>query len=289
MSQLLEILDLTRLQVAIYHNARVCGNWIIHAHSSGNTCFHMPTQGSCRLEVPNIGEWEVNTGDFILFPREIPHTMTPITQLKGPQKHLALSEAQNLPGTSLICGDVHFQHIGNTTLLDALPKVLIIRKSETDGWLEHLLSLILQESLLHQEHSNPIINHLCELLFSYALRHYSENYPLHSGFFALLSHKQLSKTINVIHKKPAQNWQLSTLARQAGMSRTLFSQTFKKVSGWTPIQYLTWWRMQLAWSLLKEGHQVSYTAEKVGYQSEAAFSRTFKKQFEMNPSKIRSR
>ena len=73
------------------------------------------------------------------------------------------------------------------------------------------------------------------------------------------------------------------------MSRTVFAQTFKANSGWTPAQYITWWRMQLAWGKLEQGERISLVATDVGYQSEAAFSRVFKKIFGMSPGRVRGK
>ncbi len=80
---------------------------------------------------------------------------------------------------------------------------------------------------------------------------------------------------------------MEQLATKAMMSRTVFSEKFKVVSGWTVGQYITWWRMQLAWNLLRNGQAVAPVAEQVGYQSEAAFSRAFKKMFEVSPGRVR--
>ena len=79
------------------------------------------------------------------------------------------------------------------------------------------------------------------------------------------------------------------MAAEAGMSRTVFAETFKSISGWTAGQYLTWWRMQLAWTALSQGDGVAETAERVGYKSDAAFSRAFQKTFETTVGKVRSR
>jgi len=104
---------------------------------------------------------------------------------------------------------------------------------------------------------------------------------------ALYSHKRLAKAVYAIHKSPDQAWTLEMMAREALLSRTVFSETFKAVSGWTAGQYLTWWRMQLAWVQLKHGDRIIDIADAVGYKSEAAFSRAFQRVFSISPSKLR--
>lgn len=287
MSSVLDLVKLIRLRVSIYHNARVCGNWQINEHSQGSTCFHMATQNSCLLVVPGHGRWVLQTGDLVIFPHEIPHRMTPLEPLTGPQEHLPIASSQAMAGTSLICGEVGFEHYASRELLSCLPAVFVIKQADAQEWLPNVFALILGESLSCEEQTNPIINRLCELMFSYALRHFIECHDQDSGLLALLGHAQLSKALSAIHDRPAIDWKLADLAKYVGMSRTGFSQTFKRVSGWTPMQYVTWWRMQLAWSYLCAGDNVAKVAEQVGYGSEAAFSRAFKHQFGRTAGTVR--
>lgn len=287
MSALMEMIELIRLEVAIYHNARVCGDWTIREHSLTHTCFHMATQGDCYLEVPAQGQWTLREGDLVLFPRELPHKMWPINTLSGPQKHRPLAEAQDEAGTSMLCGTVRFRHRGSDHLLAALPPVLLIERAQAEVWLAPLRQLLVEESLRSSTPSNAILNRLCELLISLALRHYAQEMPQGTGLLALYAHRQIHRALSACHQAPNKDWQLSSLAREAAMSRTQFSQTFKAISGWTPMQYLTWWRMQLAWGQLDAGDSVAQVAEAVGYRSEAAFSRAFAKQFVQTPGQVR--
>lgn len=287
MSPFADFIELFRLEVSIYHNARVCGHWKIQEHSEGNTCFHMATQGGCHLSVPGQGEWLLSEGDLVIFPREVPHTMVPELSLQGPQQHLLIADSQDMPGTSMLCGEVKFQHQGSQALLNALPVVFVIERNESSLWLNHLYELIVAESLHIREASSPILNRLSELMLSYALRHFVEHEERSSGMLALFAHKQISKALEAIHETPARDWGLVELAERAGMSRTQFSQHFKSLSAWTPMQYLAWWRMQLAWGHLRAGEPVALVAEKVGYQSEAAFSRAFRKHFDESAGAVR--
>ena len=282
-----DLIQLIRLNVDLYLSARACGKWSLEAQPTGETCFHFTLQNNALLEVPGIGEWELVDGDLVIFPREIPHTLTSCPTMVGPQQLLSISCSQHIRGTSLVCGKVKFRHLGSELLLDSLPKVLVIKRNETTPWLDRMLALMVGESLRTESANSQMMDRLCELLFAYSLRHFVETSEQPLGVLSLFSHRQISKAIQAIHQAPDQPWQLVSLAQSAAMSRTQFAETFKALSGWTPMQYVTWWRMQIAWNYLESGLAVAIVAEKVGYQSEAAFSRAFRKQFEVSAGQVR--
>jgi len=280
-----DLLRLMQLDVSVYHNAKVCGDWTINEHELGQTCFHMTTEESCHLEVPNCGTYTLNCGDLVIFPSEMPHSMKPVKKLTGKQQHLTYSS--DLAGVGMLCGKVDFKHQASLQLLTALPKVLIVKNGETTPWLTQLLNLIQEECYHVGLGSKVLLDKLSELLFTYAIRHYLQSDHKDIGVLALYAHPKLSAVVNAMHRTPEQNWSLVEFAKIAGQSRTVFAESFKKTSGWTAMQYLTWWRMQLAWSMLKKGDSVAITAEHIGYQSESAFSRAFKKQFSVSAGVIR--
>lgn len=287
MSCLDDFIELISLKVDISLNARACGNWRLDAIAKGETSFHFATQNQALLTVPNVGQWRLNEGDLVIFPREIDHSLSPIEALEGEQQLLATARAQHLPGTSLICGKVRFKHSSSELLLNTLPNVFVLTHDEQTPWLSNLLNLLLTESLRDDTTHGVILDRLCELLFSYALRHFIENSEQTIGVLALFSHAKINKALQAFHQAPQKPWQLATLAHIAAMSRTQFAETFKSLSGWTAMQYITWWRMQLAWNCLESGTPVALTAEQVGYQSEAAFSRAFRKHFSQGAGEVR--
>lgn len=285
MTAFTDFINLLRLRVNIYHNAKVCGDWVINEHTLGATCFHVVTTGECVLDVPGHLETPFNQGDLVIFPRELPHTMRPVTQQTGQQQHLSYSTS--LSGTGMLCGEVSVLHLYQNQLLDALPPVLFIPNNKKTAWLDKLVNLMLEESTHQNDMNNVMINRLSELLFMYALRHYSQSVRSQSGVLSLYADKRLSRAVKAFHNSPQKKWDLGSLAQQAGMSRTSFSEHFKRCSGWTVNQYTLWWRMQKAWEKLALGDKVSDVSLQVGYQSEAAFSRAFKKQFGESAGKIR--
>lgn len=282
-----DILHLLNLDVDIYHNAKVCGDWRIDEHSLGATCFHIVTLGRCIMHIPDNEPVLLECGDLVIFPRELTHHILPHERLQGEQQHLSFSDAKSIPGTGLLCGEVSFKHQGSSSLLDQLPAFFVIENKGKNHWLKAILDMIIIENTDNQPASRSIINRLSELLFTYAIRQHLNDNPDESGMLKIYNDSRLSKAVSCIHKNPEKNWTLNVLAKQAGLSRTLFSENFKLVSGWTPGQYIIWWRMQIAWSLLNSGELVSQVAEKVGYQSESSFSRAFYKMFTITAGKVR--
>jgi len=282
-----DLLDMLELSAEIYHNAKVCGNWQINEHKIGATCFHFVTQGNCLLDVPGHIKTELTCGDLVIFPKELPHCVKPLHHETGKQKHSPYHQSNSINGTGMLCAEVRFHHKSSQHLLNELPPVFIIPKDNNHSWSQFLYEMIMEESLSPNPASKTLLNKLSEMLFTYAVRQHLEENHDRIGMLSLYGHRRLNKTIRAIHANPEKKWSLEMMASEAMLSRTVFAETFKSVSGWTPGNYLTWWRMQLAWSYLKKGMSVARTAEKVGYQSEAAFSRAFRKSFSMSAGQVK--
>ncbi len=282
-----ELLSLLEMDVNIYHNSKICGNWNIEAPSSGESCFHIVVSGSVKIEIPNIFNGILKTGDLLIFPREIKHSMRSSYLLEGEQRHLSYSEAQDLDGTGLLCGKIYFKHFGHGYLLDALPPFIIIRHNSKNFWINSLLEMFISENLNNGPASRVVFAKLSELLFIYGLRQYLLDNQNKVSFLSLYAHPQLNIAIECIHNNPEHDWTVEELAKKCGLSRSSFSRLFKVVSGESAGRYLNWWRMQLAWSLLKKGHSISEVAYSVGYQSESAFSKSFKSLFKVTAGDVR--
>ena len=283
-----DVLSFFRLHADVYHNAKVCGDWTISEGHLGQTCFHMPTEGSCQLVV-GTQEYQLNTGDLVIFPYEVPHTMYPEQPMDGSQVHLPFPLATDRSGTGMLCGRLRTEHSGFTDILDALPKVIIIRFDEAKDWLEPLLTMVIKESYATESTSNLVLDRLSELIFIYSVREFIEQDYKKTGLLALYAHPKLAPVLEAIHTTPEHAWTIEALAKVAGISRTALAKTFKDQGGWTVMRYISWWRMQIAWLELAQGSSVANVAEHVGYQSEAAFSRSFRKQFGISAGQIRRR
>src|SRR5262249_47572965 len=131
---------------------------------------------------------------------------------------------------------------------------------------------------------------LAEVMFVLVLRHYIRRASELNGFLAALKDERVARTLAALHRKPGAHWRVDTLAREGGMSRTVFAERFLALLGRTPMQYLAAWRMQLADEMLVvRGLSVAQVAEQLGYQTENAFRRAFKRVRGVGPGNVRRR
>lgn len=285
-----ELLGLIRFEAKVYHNAKVCGDWLIREHQVGQTCFHVVTTGSCLVEVPGVLNTSLQLGDLLFFTREVPHSMSPAGERsREAQRHMSYLEAKDEAGTGLLCAEVVAKDRISAFLLESLPPTLLIRNDPDNAWLSPLLELIVMESDAKRFFGGGITDRLCELLFAYMLSSHLKKQGYQNSLLGLYTHPRLAPVIAAVHANPSDKWTVARMASIAAQSRTLFSNVFREVSGWTPMQYVTWWRMHLARSKLQNGEAVAALAGEMGYGSVAAFSRAFKAFFNENPGNVKYR
>ncbi len=146
------------------------------------------------------------------------------------------------------------------------------------GWLGTLMNIAVSEARSARAGGENVLARLSELMFVEAIRRYLETLPAaRTGWLAGLRDPMVGQALAALHGQPAEAWTVERLARLAGQSRSVFAERFTEMVGQPPMQYLALWRMQLAARLLVEGGHVAAVAGAVGYESEAAFSRAFKK------------
>jgi AraC-like DNA-binding protein len=284
-------LNLLDVKAQVTHNAKVCGSWTMSAQGSGLCSFHMITQGECLLVMPEVNPLKLEQGDLVFFSQEFKHQLTPLQPMKGKQQHVSY-QCDTLIGTAIFCGQFEFGHIGYQQLLAVLPPYIVIKQIDSADWLPHLHALIVKESIrsgTKDSENSVVLNRLCELIFSYTLEHIVADNGVEHGLIALYASKSLSPALSAIHKHPAERWTLARLAHECAMSRTVFSQKFKAISGWSVMQYVIWWRMQLARSYLQNDYTISQVADLVGYQSKSAFNRAFNQVFGQSAGQVKSK
>jgi AraC-like DNA-binding protein len=154
------------------------------------------------------------------------------------------------------------------------------------GWLGQFIRFALAEVSEKRPGGDTVLTKLSELMFIDVLRRYVEALPpQNTGWLAGLRDPHIGKALSLIHDQPAADWTIETLAKQSGMSRTVLAERFANLVGIPPMQYLAKWRMQIASELLSGGTaNMASIAAKIGYESEAAFSRAFKKMIGVPPS-----
>jgi AraC-like DNA-binding protein len=190
--------------------------------------------------------------------------------------------------TRFICGYLACDKRASRALLGALPPMLRIPLSDvaTSGWLADLLHLGVQESLAKRPGSQSLLTKLSELAFIEALRRYAQSKPPDlKGWLAGLQDPYVGRALALLHGNPARGWTVDELAREVALSRSAFAERFTDMIGAPPMQYLTQWRLTLAAQALRAGSDgIARIAERSGYESEAAFTRAFKREYGVPPT-----
>ena len=274
--------------------------------------FHFVQRGELKVHVSATGETlRLRQGDLVLIPHGVAHALLcnevrpmdalPLEQVLEQAGYkgdgvLVYGGAEQDRDTQLICG--HFSFAGPAgrrgaghMLIDRLPPYILIENyGESAGaWIEATLRMIGSEVAGSRIGGDLIALRLSEVLFAQAIRAYLEHQSPNDAALSGFADQRISRALSAFHRDPARDWSVATLAREAGMSRTSFAQLFSDKMGVTPMQYLTDWRMQIACHGLTEARwNVADAAAEVGYASEAAFSRVFKKQIGLSPAAYRA-
>ncbi|RLD21495.1 MAG: hypothetical protein DRI69_03915 [Bacteroidetes bacterium] len=297
MDVLSDVLERVRLSSAVYFKSDFSAPWGMDIPNGPFAQFHIVTRGQCVLKARSI-ETTLFTGDIVVFPRGNSHWLadTESSERKGGMEVVqaimggkSLFEGDNT-STTLICGHFELDRSVDHPIIKELPEIILITDAERKeiSWLENMTNLIIQEAGSDRLGSNLIVTKLGEVLFVHVLRAYIMRNKSEKGFLAAIQDERIGRVLHAMHTSPEEDWQLNTLARIAGMSRTGFSNKFKDLLGETPLTYITNWRILKAKELLTSSKKtVGEIAGAVGYQSEAAFNRVFKKRVLQTPLKYR--
>jgi len=297
MDPLSEVFTKIKLSSAVYFKSDFTSPWGMDIPKGPFAQFHIVTRGQCILKTHNES-LSLFTGDIVIFPLGTSHWIadSASSQLENGQvavesimKGASLFKG-DIVATTLICGHFDFDRNMDHPFIKELPEVIHITDAERKEkvWLESIANLIIQEAGSDSAGNSIIVNKLGEVLFIHAIRAFFEKNTGNKGFLAAIQDDRIGKALQAIHASPNTDWSLVTLAKVSGMSRTSFSNHFKALVGDTPLTYITKWRVLQARELLKEtSHSVGEIAERVGYQSEAAFNRVFKKMVAQTPLRYR--
>jgi AraC-like DNA-binding protein len=308
-----EVLHAVRLRGAVFFKVDGAPPWVAEAPAAKLVAphvmpgaehvveYHIVTKGSCWGGLVGEPAVHLEAGDVLVFPQGDSHVMSSAPGMRGPQElgHFKKPENGQLPiamslnsavppNTHLVCGFIGCDARPFNPLLATLPRVLHVKqKSAEDGaMLEQLIRVAVVESTARRAGSETMLARLSELLFVEVVRRYCLTLPDETkGWLAGLRDEVIGRTLSVLHDRPAHPWSLEELAKEVGLSRSMLAERFHSYVGTPPMQYLARWRMQLAASLLS-GTNVTMAeiAERVGYGSEAALSRAFKRLVGVAPS-----
>jgi AraC-like DNA-binding protein len=262
--------------------------------------FHLVTEGRCRARLPEGGpELQLTAGDLLMFPHGDGHVLGSDVRLV-PLPSWEMVEA--VPGgglariryggtgerTRFVCGFLACDKRTCKPLLDALPRMLRVslRDSPAASWIEATLRRAAAETHAPSAGADVVLGRLAELLFVEGVREYVRSLPeSQQGWLAALRDPHVGRALALLHGDPSRDWEVEALAREAGLSRSALADRFVAILGMPPMQYLTGWRMALASQALSTSNDaVARIAERVGYESEAAFNRAFKREFGTPPA-----
>jgi AraC-like DNA-binding protein len=304
MDTLSDILKSVRLEGAVYKDAEFTAPWCIHARhgleavrarlprAESVLYFHFVAEGSCRMQVGDREE-VAHEGDLIVFLQDAHQLMGSDLRLKPteveptvPQGAVSSTLGGGGERTRFVCGYMGYRRSVCQPLFDVLPPALRVPRGE--GPAPYLLRELLQTGMRESEEAKPggvsMLAKVAELMFVDALRRYVESLPSR-GWIAGLRDPQVGRALALIHGEPDKSWTVEDLARDVAMSRSAFAEHFSALVGEPPIQYLARWRLGLAAQALRAGSEpITRIAGRSGYDSDAAFSRAFKRQFGMPPA-----
>jgi AraC-like DNA-binding protein len=256
--------------------------------------YHVLTEGRCYGGVLGEDQVELVPGDVLVFPHGDAHVMSSERAVRlGPDVYTfaparypdtVVIGRQGPGGTAFVCGFLGCDRRPFNPLLAALPRRLHVR-GMSDGWHASFARQLTEESRLGRPGADTILTKLAELMFIQVLRRYLEELPPgQTGWLAGLRDEVVGRALTLLHGRPNHSWTLAELAQEAASSRANLAKRFTALVGQPPMQYLTQWRMQVAANLLAQsGAKIAAIAADVGYDSEAAFSRAFKKAAGVSP------
>jgi AraC-like DNA-binding protein len=178
-----------------------------------------------------------------------------------------------------VCGYLGCDASPFNPLLSALPRMLVVKAQlGSDGLMRELLRAAVEQKASGRAGAATLVARAGELMFLQAIRQHMDSMPAAAAsWLAGLRDEQVGRALQLIHTQPAADWSLASLARKSGVSRSVLAERFARFTGEPPMRYVGRWRMQLASSLLAAGESIGRVADDVGYRSEAAFQRAFKK------------
>jgi AraC-like DNA-binding protein len=311
-----DVLRAVRLDGAVFLNAEFSAPWCLSGRTDAALCaaylprserlvsYHLITEGSCWAAIAGdpATAVHVNAGELLVVPQGEMHLMgSGLDVPPVPSARLLASQLETAPGevmrlayggggarTRIVCGFLACDDTLSNPLLSSLPRIFKIdmRNDPHSAWLESSLEFAAAEAAELRAGGSIVLSRLSELLFVEAVRRCIEALPAdRKGWLAGVRDRFVGRALSMLHAQPAHAWTVDELARKVGLSRSALAQRFTDLLGQPPMQYLTRWRLQIAaQELLSGGTSLAILAEHVGYDSEAAFNRAFKREFGMPPA-----
>ncbi len=311
-----DVLRAVRLSGAVYLNGEFTEPWCVFGQgqqalytaflprSERVVSYHLITEGRCCAQLAGNPRSAIylNAGELLVVPQGEAHVLGSDLEISpASAAPLLASQLETAPGqvmrlayggggtrTRLICGFLACDDTLNNPLLSALPQIFKVdmRNDPHSAWLESSLKFAAAEAGEWRAGSAIVLARLSELLFVEAVRRCIDTLPAdRKGWLAGVRDRFIGRALSMLHAQPAHSWTVDELARKVGLSRSALAQRFTDLLGQPPMQYLARWRLQIAAQELMSGNEsLAAVAEHVGYESEAAFNRAFKREFGTPPA-----
>lgn len=296
-----EALHFLRMSGTFYCHSLLRAPWGVEMPSIPRSLmFHMVLEGEGFVQVADQAPQRLLSGELVLVPHGRGHllfdreglTCPSILELEREQissRYERLVYGGQGAQTRMICCAVQFDHPAAAELVRLLPTIIHIKDwpEPERAWIEASLRLITLESTHPRPGGESVLTRLADIFVIQAIRAWLSQAPQgQTGWLGALHDARIGRAIGAIHHSPGGDWTVDSLAEHCAMSRSAFAARFALLVGETPARYLANWRMQLASVALRDGASVGSLAEQLGYASQAAFSRAFKRYIGVSPSVI---
>ncbi|HMI57694.1 MAG TPA: AraC family transcriptional regulator [Gemmatimonadaceae bacterium] len=307
MDPLSDVLRAVKLNGAYFYLVEAAAPWSVSANAARELVprilpdaehlisYHILLSGSCWAGVAGEPQVLMKPGDVVVFPQGDAHLMSSARGLASGEGRVGTSP-ERYPetvylgpevtrDTSFVCGFLGCDARPYNPLIASLPRRMHFSDA-AGGWLSQFPGQVVAESRAGRVGSETMLTRMAELMFVEIVRRYVEELPLqHTGWLAGLRDGVVGAALSALHERPAYPWTLASLARATASSRTVLVERFSHLVGVPPILYLARWRLQLAAEQLTRGSaKVAAIGSQVGYESEAAFSRAFKRETGLSPA-----
>ncbi len=305
MDVLSNVLNVTAIASIVLGSRQFLSPWGLQIDGVDQSTVYIVRRGSCWLRYGNAEPIRLNAGDVALLAHGAAHSLSSERDMRNLEPYpqaIARSHNSIVPSlhgkpdpnaesTVLQSAGYRFSQEGAHPLLALLPPVIRIPAAQANGdnELQTLLRLLTQEATHREVGTDLVLPRLIDTLFVYVLRTWLRDQPEGSaGWLGALRDPQIRKALSLIHESPQVPWTVESLAQQAAMSRAAFAKRFMDLVGEPPLAYVTRWRMDLAAKMLRESREpVARIAGRVGYLSETAFAKAFRRRRKMPPGAYR--
>jgi AraC-like DNA-binding protein len=298
-----EALHVLRLRGTFYSRCEFTAPWgLVLPAMPGSLMFHVVTDGRCWLEVEGEDPRLLQPGDLGLVPHGDGHQLASepgapgvalfdLSSEDASERYELLRMGGGGAAATLVCGTVTFDHPAARRLVAALPRTITVDawSSPELEWVASTLRFMAAEARTLRPGGETVITRLADILVIQAIRSWIASDPAaQTGWVGALQDPRIGPALALIHREPARDWTIASLAHEVAMSRSAFAARFTELVGEPPMHYVTRWRMHVAQTwLIEDDATVGELALRLGYQSEAAFSRAFKRSMGVAPGAVR--